>query len=181
MHLSVPVMIRFIVISRLGAAGPASAGFSMAIDLLQRPFWGLNAAIHTVSYPEVVAHFEHGTDAEAKKSTARLFDFMVCATAVMVGGLIGFLPDAGRIFVPRDILESFLAVAPAVTLFYFLHTHLQATLAVIPHLQKSATRLVIVASCQFLMVSAFSTIAVAPDLSPTAAITVPPIAPAIVI
>ncbi len=180
-HLSVPVMIRFIVISRLGAAGPASAGFSMAIDLLQRPFWVLNAAIHTVSYPEVVTHFEHGTDAEAKKSTARLFDFMICATAVMLGGLIGFLPDAGRIFVPRGILESFLAVAPAVTLFYFLHTHLQATLAVIPHLQKSATRLVIVASCQFLMVSAFSTIAVAAGLSPTGVIAVASIATAIVI
>jgi hypothetical protein len=106
---------------------------------------------------------------------------MICATAVMLGGLIGFLPDAGRIFVPRDILESFLAVAPAVTLFYFLHTHLQATLAVIPHLQKSATRLVIVASCQFLMVSAFSTIAVAAGLSPTGVIAVASIATAIVI
>src|SRR5258708_16679143 len=32
-HLSVPVMIRFIVISRLGAAGPAHARLSMAVHL----------------------------------------------------------------------------------------------------------------------------------------------------
>lgn len=179
-HLSVPVMIRFIVIGRLGAAG-AGAGFSMALDLLQRPFWVLIAAIHTVNYPDVVDHFEHGTDREAKRSTARMFDFVICATAVMLGGLIGFLPDAGRLFVPPDILESFLAVAPAAAIFYFLHTHLQATLAIIPHLQKSATRLVIVAACQLLMVSVFSTLAVAAGLSPSAVIAGASIATAIVI
>src|SRR5260370_38130710 len=103
-HMSVPVMIRFIVISRLGAAGAAAgAGFSMAIDLLQRPFWVLNAAIHTVSYPEAITHFEHGTDEEARKSTARLFHFMVCPTAQMLGRSTAFLPDAARISVPRSI------------------------------------------------------------------------------
>src|SRR5258708_37951319 len=107
--------------------------------------------MHAVSYPEVVTHFEHGTGAGAKKSTARLFDFMICATAVMLGGLIGFLPAAGRIFVPRGILESFLAVAAAVSLFYFLHTPLHATLAVIPHLRESATRFVFVGSWPFLL------------------------------
>lgn len=181
-HLSVPVMIRYIVISRLGAAGAAAgAGFSMAIDLLQRPFWVLNAAIHTVSYPEVVAHFEHGTDEAARRSTARLFDFMICTTAVMLGGLIGFLPDAGRIFVPRSILENFLAVAPIVAVFYFLHTHLQATLAVVPHLQKSATRLVVVASCQLLAVSIFSATALAAGQSPAGVVTVASITTAAVI
>lgn len=179
-HLSVPVMIRFIVVSRLGATG-AGAGFSMALDLLQRPFWVLNAAIHTVNYPEVVSHFEHGTDEDAKRSTARMFDFVICTTAVMLGGLIGFLPDAGRILVPRDILESFLAVAPTAAIFYFLHTHLQATLAIIPHLQKSAARLVVVAVCQLAMVAAFSTIAVVAGLSPSGAVAGASIATAIVI
>nr|WP_029587070.1 hypothetical protein [Bradyrhizobium sp. URHD0069] len=179
-HLSVPVMIRFIVISRLGVA-EAGAGFSMALDLLQRPFWVLIAAIHTVNYPEVVGRFEHGTNGEAKQSTARLFDFVICATVVMLGGLIGFLPDAGRIFVPHEILASFLAVAPTVAIFYFLHTHLQATLAIIPHLQKSATRLVVVAACQLGVISVFSTVAVAVGLSPSGVVAGASIATAIVI
>src|ERR1700710_62901 len=84
-HLSVPVMIRFIVVGRLGATG-ASAGFSLALDLLQRPFFVLNAAIHTVSYPEVVAHFEHGTDEQARRATGRMYDFVICTTLVMLGG-----------------------------------------------------------------------------------------------
>jgi O-antigen/teichoic acid export membrane protein len=179
-HLSVPVIIRFIVVGRLGATG-ASAGFSMALDLLQRPFWVLNAAIHTVSYPEVVAQFEHGIDEEAKRSTARMFDFVICTTVVMLGGLIGFLPDAGRILVPHDIIEGFLAAAPTAAIFYFLHTHLQATLAIIPHLQKSATRLVVVAVCQLAMVAVCSAIALAVGLPPFGAVAGASIATVIVI
>jgi O-antigen/teichoic acid export membrane protein len=179
-HLAVPVMIRFIVVGRLGATG-ASAGFSMALDLLQRPFWVLIAAIHTVNYPEVVDRFEHGPDWEAKKSTARLFDFVVCATVVMLGGLLGFLPDAGRILVPHDALGGFLAVAPTAAVFYFLHTNLQATLAIIPHLQKSATRLVIVAMGQLAMVSVFSAIALAAGFSSSVAVAAASVATAIVI
>lgn len=179
-HLSVPVIIRFIVVGRLGASG-ASAGFSMALDLLQRPFWVLNAAIHTVSYPEVVAHFEHGPDKEAKRSAGRMFDFVICTTVVMLGGLIGFLPDAGRLLVPHDVLESFVAVGPAAATFYFLHTHLQATLAIIPHLQKSAARLVIVAACQLAMVSVLSAMAIAARLSPAGTVVAASAATAIVI
>ncbi|MEI9925791.1 MAG: hypothetical protein WDN50_22375 [Bradyrhizobium sp.] len=80
-------MIRFIVISKLGAAGlAASAGFSMAIDLMQRPFAVLVAAIHTVNYPEVIVAFEHGNPGDAKQVAARLFEFVICATVVMLAG-----------------------------------------------------------------------------------------------
>lgn len=179
-HLAVPVIFRTIVVSRLGATG-TGAGFSIALDLLQRPFWVLNAAIHTVSYPEVVGCFEHGTDEEKKRSTARMFDFMICGTTLILGGLIGFLPEAGRIIVPVNSLDNFLAVAPAIAAFYFLHTHLQATLALIPHLQKSASRLMLVAACQLTLVSAFSSIAIVTGLSASGAVVCASIATAIVI
>ncbi|MBR1271811.1 hypothetical protein JQ629_30435 [Bradyrhizobium sp. AUGA SZCCT0222] len=181
-HLSVPVMIRFIVVSSLGAAAPtATAAFLMAIDLLQRPFSVLVAAIHTVSYPDVVIQFERGTDEQARRATSRLLDFILCATTVMLGGLIGFLPDASRLFVPADLLTSFMAVAPAAAVFYFLHTHLQATLAVIPHLRKSATRLVVVAACQLALVSVASMIAALLGLSIAAQVASASVATAIVI
>ncbi|MGH6710735.1 MAG: hypothetical protein ACREEK_17400, partial [Bradyrhizobium sp.] len=181
-HLSVPVMIRFIVVSSLGAAAPtATAAFSMAIDLLQRPFAVLVAAIHTVSYPEAVIQFERGTDAQARRATSRLLDFILCATIVTLGGLIGFLPDASRLFVPADLLTGFMAVAPAAAVFYFLHTHLQATLAVIPHLRKAATRLVVVATCQLALVSIASSIAALLHLSIAAQVASAAAATAIVI
>ncbi len=179
-HLSVPVLLRFIVIGRLGATG-AGAGFSIALDLLQRPFWVLNAAIHTVSYPEVVHDFEHGSGARATRSTARMFDFMICATAVMLGGLIGFIPDAGRLLVPQESLDGFVTVAPVVAAFCFLHTHLQATIAVVPHLEKLATRLVVVAACQLALVAAASAIAAAAGISPRGAVACAAVATAIVI
>ena len=168
-HLSVPVLLRFIVIGRLGATG-AGAGFSIALDLLQRPFWVLNAAIHTVSYPEVVSDFETGSAAKAVQSTRRMFEFMICATSVLLGGLIAFLPEAAQLMVPRESLEGFIAVAPFVAVFYFLHTHLQATIAVVPHLEKRASRLVLVAILQLVAVTASSAIAVAAGLSPRASI-----------
>jgi O-antigen/teichoic acid export membrane protein len=168
-HLSVPVLLRFIIIGRLGATG-AGAGFSIALDLLQRPFGVLNAAIHTVSYPDVVHDFENGSHARAVQSTRRMFEFMICTTTVLLGGLIAFLPEAAQLMVPRESLEGFMTVAPFVALFYFLQIHLQATVAVVPHLEKRATRLVIVAFLQLAAVAASSAIAMAAGLSPRAAI-----------
>lgn len=168
-HLSVPVLLRVIVIGRLGATG-AGAGFSIALDLLQRPFWVLNAAIHTVSYPEVVNDFEHGTGAKSVQSARRMFEFMICTTLVLLGGLVGFIPDAARILVPRESLDGFLQTAPAIAAFYFLHTHLQATIAVVPHLEKLATRLVLVAAGQLALVVALSLVAVSAGLSPRGAV-----------
>lgn len=150
-HLSVPVMLRFIVISKLGATD-AGAGFSVALDLLQRPFWVLNAAIHTVSYPDVVSDFEHGGELKARQTTGGMFDFMVCTTLVLLGGLIGFIPDAGRLLLPLASQAGFQATAPVVALFCFLHTHLQATAAVVPHLEKLAVRLVAIAAGQLALV-----------------------------
>ena len=155
LHLSVPVSIRFVVVSALGASAPAvTAGFSMAIDLLQRPFAVLVAAIHTVNYPEVVHQYERGSADDSRAAVAHLLDFIICATLVMLGGLIGFLPDAGQLFVPAPILASFLQTSAAAAGFYFMHCHLQSTLAIAPHLTKSATRLVVVALCQLLLVLA---------------------------
>ncbi|MCA1376590.1 MULTISPECIES: hypothetical protein [unclassified Bradyrhizobium] len=168
-HLSVPVLLRFIIIGRLGATG-AGAGFSIALDLLQRPFWVLNAAIHTVSYPDVVKDFEHGTVMKSVQSTRRMFEFMVCTTLVLLGGLVGFIPDAARILVPRESLDGFLTTAPVVAVFYFLHTHLQATVAVVPHLEKLATRLVIVAVGQLAIVAAVALAAAWAGLSPQDAV-----------
>ncbi|MBC9876952.1 hypothetical protein G8O24_06265 [Bradyrhizobium sp. INPA01-394B] len=155
LHLSVPVSMRFVVVSGLGANAPAvTAGFSMAIDLLQRPFAVLVAAIHTVNYPEVVHQYERGSAADARSAVAHLLDFIICATLVMLGGLIGFLPDAGQLFVPASILPGFLQTSAAAACFYFMHCHLQSTLAIAPHLTKSAVRLVVVALCQLLLVLA---------------------------
>ena len=168
-HLSVPVLLRIIVVGRLGATG-AGAGFSIALDLLQRPFWVLNAAIHTVSYPDVVHDFERGSVATSIQSTRRMFEFMICTTLVLLGGLVAFIPDAARILVPQESLDGFLATAPTVAAFYFLHTHLQATIAVVPHLEKLATRLVVVAAGQLAMVAAFSLVAVSAGLPPQGAV-----------
>jgi len=169
-HLSAPILIRFLVIGRYGISSSDSAGFSMALDLLQRPFSVLLSAIHTISYPDVVRRYDNGTRQEAQKAGAELFDLAICSTAIMLGGLITFIPDTARLFVPPALIPSFLAVTPGVATFYFLHTHLQATLAMVPHLQKAALRLIVLAACQLLLISIFILISSAVDTSPISAL-----------
>ena len=48
-HLSAPILIRFMIVGRFGITSSASAGFSMAIDLLQRPFSVLLSALRCAS------------------------------------------------------------------------------------------------------------------------------------
>lgn len=110
-----------------------------------------------------------------------MFEFMICTTIVLLGGLIGFIPDAAHILLPQESLDGFLTTAPAVVLFYFLHTHLQATVAVIPHLEKLAIRLVIVAAGQLALVALSSALAVTAGLSPRGAVTCASLATAVVI
>jgi O-antigen/teichoic acid export membrane protein len=170
-HLSAPILIRFLVIGRLGIASDASAGFSMALDLLQRPFSVLLSAIHTICYPDVVSRFDNGTRQEAQRRATELFDLALSSTALMLGGLIAFIPDAARYFVPPALMPAFIAVTPSVAAFYFLHTHLQATLALVPHLQKAALRLIIIAAAQLALISLFVFASTLAGMSPTAALT----------
>lgn len=166
-HLSIPIVIRIVVVNSFGVTNPASAGFSMALDIMQRPYNVLVSAIHTVNYPDVVAHFDRSSQLEAKRAAARLFEFVICSTILLFGGLIGILPDLAWIVVPEHLRASFLAVEPSAATFFFLHTHLQATLAVVPHLQKAALRLVLVAFGQLICVSVFVLAIVTLALPPT--------------
>ena len=161
MHLSVTVLVRLLVVGRLGAASVESAGFLLAFDLLQRPFSVLMAALHMVTFPEVVAKYDRAPLAEAKDATARLFEFFLCSTVVLLGGLIAFIPDVAWLFVPQAVLPAFIAVAPAVSLFAFFNTHLQGSGAIVVHLLKITHRLVVVAFGQLAVVPAIIWLALA--------------------
>lgn len=180
-HLSAPILIRFMIVGRFGITSSASAGFSMAIDLLQRPFSVLLSAIHTISYPDVVLRYDTGTRKEAQQAAAELFELAFCSTALMLGGLIAFIPDAARFFVPPALITSFLAATPSVAAFYFLHTHLQATLALVPHLQKAALRLILIAAGQLALISVFVVISSFASAAPTTALAGAALATALVI
>ena len=145
MHLGAAVSLRFLVVGRLGPSSTEAAGFSLAFDLLQRPFSVLVAAVHMVSFPEVAAKYDRGGRAEAQPATAKLFAFLFCCTSLLMSGMIAFTPDFAGLFVPAAALPAFLAVAPAVTFLAFVNTHLQVTGAVVVHLLKQTQRLILVA------------------------------------
>lgn len=146
--MTVNVMTRFLIVGRLGTSSVAAAGFSMAFDLLQRPFSVLVAALHMAAYPQVVALYDRGSQAQARQAAVRLFEQYVSSTLILLAGLGVFLPDIAWFFVPARLLDGFLAVAPAVCTFAFVNIHLQVSAAMAPHLTKQVRRLVVVAAGQ---------------------------------
>ncbi|MDP4021784.1 hypothetical protein Q8W71_04025 [Methylobacterium sp. NEAU 140] len=152
-HLTVPIAIRYLIVG-LYAANPAvAAAASLALDLLQRPFSVLIAAIHIVSYPEVVAAHDRGGPDAARAAAARLLEFMLCATTIMLGGLVAFLPEAAALLVRPELRADFVGVGAAATAFYFLHVQIQTTLAIVPQLREATARLVGVAAAQLATVA----------------------------
>lgn len=152
LHMAASLAVRFLIVRELGIESARAAGFSIAFDLLQRPFSVLAAALHMVAYPEVVAAYERGSKAEARRATARLFELYLCPTMVLLAALVALLPHIAFLLVPGPLLEGFLAAAPAICLFAFANLHLQMTGAVVPHLLMRTPRLIVVAAGQFVAV-----------------------------
>jgi hypothetical protein len=151
LFLAALVVVRFVVVGRLGAASDEGAAFSMAYDLLQRPFNVLVAAIYIVTYPDVVSAYERGSLADARRGVSHLLEFVFCTTIIMLAGLVGFLPDIAWLFVPRPLLASFLAFSSAVALFTFASTHVQVSGVLVLLLKKETKRLFFIALGQLAM------------------------------
>ena len=152
-HLTVPVAIRYLVVGWSAGDPGVAAAASLALDLLQRPFSVLVAAIHVVHYPEVVAAHDRAAPPAARAATAHLLAFILCASAIMLGGLIAFLPEAGHLLVKAGWQADFVRVGAGATVFFFLHTQIQTTLAVVPQLQEHTARLIAVAAGQLAAVA----------------------------
>jgi hypothetical protein len=167
LFLGVNICVRIFIIRSLGITSPAAAGFSMAYDLLQRPFSVVIAAFHMVAYPEVVASHEQGSQKEAQHAVSYLFELFLCPTILLLGTLIALLPDVAFLVVPADRLNDFLAFAPAACVFGFASVHLQMTGAVVPHLLRTPRRLIATAIGQFLGVGAIMAGGMAAGMQPT--------------
>lgn len=153
LHMSASLAVRFLIVRALGVSSAGAAGFSIAFDLLQRPFSVLVAALHMAAYPEVVASYERGSAQESRIATARLIELYLCPTIVLLASLVAVLPHIAFLLVPPALLEGFLASAAAICAFAFANVHLQMTAAIVPHLLMRTPRLIIVATGQLLAVS----------------------------
>jgi hypothetical protein len=165
-HMTVPVTIRYLIVGWTAGDPAVTAAASLALDLLQRPFSVLVAAIHTMSYPEVVAAHDRGVPDLARAATARQLEFIACATAVMLGGLIAFLPEAASLVIKADLRPDFVRVGAAATAYYFFHTQLQAALAIVPQVQERTPWLIGVATAHLVVVGCLVLAGVALGASP---------------
>ena len=138
--LQVPLLLRWVAKSVMPLE--AFAGFSLAMDILQKPFALVTTAIGGVLSPAVIVFFEENPNAYSKK-LKRLYEMQFWAVLLVLGGAVALLPDVSAIFVKAGLREGLLSSAVSVGLIFAIHTLIQTTIAIPGHLLKAGRRLVL--------------------------------------
>ncbi|MGY6246994.1 hypothetical protein ACXIUS_05505 [Bosea thiooxidans] len=121
----------------LGALGPAAAGPMLALDLLQRPFIMIVAALQAIRYPELVALFDRKGDCETFRAELGRYYAVLTGFSLIAGaGVIASLGLAAALVIPAGLLASFLRTAPFFMLMALLRALISALLPTPAHLQR---------------------------------------------
>jgi len=112
-----PLGLKLILTGALGKE--AAAGVLLALDLLQRPFLMVIAALQTVEYPDVVAAFDRRAP-DFAAHLGRFYALMTTLCLVSAAALYVGLRPIAEIVVAPALRDAFLLAAPLVTLFSML-------------------------------------------------------------
>ncbi|MET0747785.1 MAG: hypothetical protein ABWY49_06315 [Rhizobium sp.] len=111
--LLAPLGLKSILTAVLGAGG--AAGGLLALDLLQRPFVLIVAALQAIQYPDVVALYDR--EGETKALRARLgayYALLTGFTLMTAAGIFALLQPIGLFVVAPALQAGFLGAAPFV-------------------------------------------------------------------
>lgn len=148
--LQVPLILRWA--AKLSMSADSFAGFSLSMDLLQKPFNLVTTAIAGVLTPSVIQEFDQG-EGVTRTQLQRLYEAQLWAVMLVLGGAIALLPDVSEILVKPSLREGFLMTGVSVGLIFAVHTLIQTTVATPGHLLKAGTRLVLNAVVEFILVA----------------------------
>lgn len=98
----------------------AAAGVLLAFDLFQRPFAVVTTALHAILYPPVVAAYDRGGFAEARKPMLKLFGVEGACILILAALLAGAfaIPEVVALVAPEELRAAFFDSAFwAITLF----------------------------------------------------------------
>jgi O-antigen/teichoic acid export membrane protein len=127
-----PLGLKLILTGALGR--DAAAGILLALDLLQRPFLMVIAALQTVEYPDVVAAFDRKAP-DFAAHLGRFYALMTTLCLVSAAALYVGLRPIAEIVVAPALREAFLLAAPLVTLFSMLRALTQNIATTPAHLK----------------------------------------------
>ena len=140
--LMAPVGLKLSLTSVLGKE--ASAGVLLALDLLQRPFIMIIAALQAVVYPDVVAAFDRKVG-DFPQRLGRYYALMTTLMVVAAAAMFVALRLIAEIFVSPALRDGFVLTAPLVTIFSMLRALTQNIAATPAHLQLNLRQLILLA------------------------------------
>lgn len=111
--LLAPLGLKSMLTAVLGASG--AAGSLLALDLLQRPFVLIVAALQAIQYPDVVALYDR--DGETQSLRARLgayYSLLSGFTLMTAAGIFALLQPVGLFVIAPALQSGFLSAAPFV-------------------------------------------------------------------
>ena len=137
-----PLGLKLILTTSLGKE--AAAGVLLALDLLQRPFIMVIAALQTVEYPDVVAAYDRKA-ADFANHLGRFYALMATLSLVSAAAVYVGLRPIAEIIVAPALRPEFLLTAPLVTLFSMLRALTQNISTTPAHLQMNLRQLALLA------------------------------------
>lgn len=137
--LQVPLLLRWC--GRHYMSAEQFAGFSMAMDILQKPFSLVTTAIGGVLSPGVISFYEKSPSLP-NPNLKKMYEAQIWAVLSLFACICAFLPDASVIFLKKSMQEGFMSVGFCVALIFSLHTLIQTTLAIPGHLLKAGPKLI---------------------------------------
>ena len=147
--MQVPLLLRWTAKSFLPVE--SFGGFSLAMDLLQKPFAMVSSAIGGVLTPGVIIEFEQCASGQRPR-LKQLYELQFWSTMLLLGSGIALLPEVALILVKPAFRESLLSTGAYVALIFALHTLIHSTISIPGHLLKAGTRLIANAVVELILV-----------------------------
>jgi Polysaccharide biosynthesis protein len=138
-HSLVPMGLRWTGQATMSTA--TFAGFSLALDLLHKPFALVTTAIGGVLTPGVIQEYE-AKPRGGMPRLRQLYEAQSWAVIVLLGGALAFLPDVAQWAVQRDLRDSFAQLGPWTAAIFAAHILVQTILATPGHLLRSGRALI---------------------------------------
>lgn len=130
-----PLGLKAIFTAVLG--GQAAAAPLLALDLLQRPFVLIVSAIYAIRYPSLVQLFDRdAASAEFRRELGRYYALLAGFATMGAAAVLSLLAIATTLLIAPDLRESFLRVAPLLTLSALIRALVQTLLPTAAHLQR---------------------------------------------
>ena len=144
-HGFVALALRWAALTAYGGDPAGAAGFSMALDLFQKPFPLLGSMVTSITMPPLFAAYDRCGVGEQRQWMRTILNSLVGLSLFGCFLMTATAPVIADLLVPAPYRSSFTTMAPWTIVYFGLLLNLQTTLALIPQIQKHGITCLLIA------------------------------------